>query len=98
MGNASALQRALSPALIRAGGMLGGRTLRVDLHPADLQHPRQMLALDHVLDRAGRRRKAITYDELAALGASETTTFAPARYEPSGTRAPAGTATPPPAA
>jgi predicted deacetylase len=71
MGSASALQRALSPALIRAGGMLGGRTLRVDLHPADLQHTRQMLALDHVLDRAGRRRKAITYDELAALGEQE---------------------------
>jgi hypothetical protein len=53
--------------------MLGGRTLRVDLHPADLRHPRQMLALDHVLDRAGRRRKAITYDELAALGAGEET-------------------------
>jgi len=93
------LQRALSPALIRAGGLLGGHTLRVDLHPADLQHPRQMLALDHVLDRAGRRRKAITYDELAALGASgEKTASAPARYEPSGTRAPAGAATPPPAA
>ncbi len=99
MGSAGALQRALSPALIRAGGMLGGRTLRVDLHPADLQHPRQMLALDHVLDRAGRRRKAITYDELAALGASEeTAAFAPARYEASGARAPAGAATPPPAA
>ena len=60
------VQRALSPALIRVGGMLGGSTLRVDLHPADLQRPRQMLALDRVLDRAGRRREAITYDELAA--------------------------------
>jgi len=68
MGGEGALQRALSPALIRAGGIFGGPTLRVDLHPADLQHPRQMLALDHVLDRAGRRRKAITYDELAAIG------------------------------
>jgi predicted deacetylase len=98
MGGEGALQRALSPALIRAGGMFGGRTLRVDLHPADLQHPRQMLALDHVLDRAGRRRKAITYDELAELGASdETTAFAPGRYEPSGTRAPTRAATPPPA-
>jgi predicted deacetylase len=98
LGGEGALQRALSPALIRAGGMLGGRTMRVDLHPADLQHPRQMLALDHVLDRAGRRRKAITYDELAALGANGDTAFAPARYEPSGARAPASAATPPPAA
>jgi hypothetical protein len=80
--------------------MLGGRTLRVDLHPSDLQHPRQMLALDHVLDRAGRRRKAITYDELAALGAgSEAPSSAPAAYEPPGARAPrAGAATPPPVA
>jgi predicted deacetylase len=70
IGGEGALRRAVSPALIRAGGMLGGRTLRVDLHPADLQHPRQMLALDQVLERAGRRREAITYDELAALGAS----------------------------
>ncbi len=98
MGSEGPLQRAVSPTLIRAGGMLGGRTLRVDLHPADLQHPRQMIALDHVLDRAGRRREAITYDELAALGASGEAAFAPARYEPSGTRAPAGAATPPPAA
>jgi len=100
VGGGSGLQRALSPALIRAGGMLGGRTLRVDLHPADLQHPRQMLALDHVLDRAGRRRKAITYDELAALGAGfEAPSSAPAAYElPPGARARAGTATPPPMA
>jgi predicted deacetylase len=60
------LQRTLSPALIRAGGMLSGETLRLDLHPADLQHPRHMLALEWVLDRAGRRRDAITYDELLA--------------------------------
>jgi predicted deacetylase len=99
LGSEGALQRAVSPMLIRAGGLLGGRTMRVDLHPADLQHPRQMLALDHVLDRAGRRREAITYDELAELGASaEPSPFAPARYEPSGARAPAGAATPPPAA
>lgn len=98
LGSEGALQRALSPALIRAGGLLGGRTMRVDLHPADLQHPRQMLALDHVLDRAGRRREAITYDELAELGASsEAPSSALAAYEPPGARAArAGAATPPP--
>jgi predicted deacetylase len=66
MGTSGPLQRALSPALIRAGGMLGGETLRLDLHPADLEHPRHMLALEWVLHRAGRRRAAITYDELLA--------------------------------
>ncbi|HXP29332.1 MAG TPA: DUF2334 domain-containing protein [Solirubrobacteraceae bacterium] len=60
------LQRAFSPALIRAGGMFGGHTLRLDLHPSDLQHPRHMIALEWVLGRAGRRRQAITYDELLA--------------------------------
>jgi predicted deacetylase len=66
MGTDSPLQRALSPSLIRAGSLLCGNTLRLDLHPADLQHPRHMLALEWVLNRAGRRREAITYDELAA--------------------------------
>ncbi len=66
MGTSSPLQRALSPSLIRAGSLLCGGTLRLDLHPADLQHPRHMMALEWVLDRAGGRREAITYDELAA--------------------------------
>ena len=65
MGTDSPLRRALSPALIRAGGLLCGNTLRLDLHPSDLQHPRHMLALEWVLQRAGGRREAITYDELA---------------------------------
>ncbi len=97
LGSEGSLQRALSPLLIRAGGLLGGRTLRVDLHPADLQYPRQMLALDRVLDRAGRRREAITYDELAALGAAaEPAPLASPAYGPSaGARASAGSLTPP---
>ena len=66
MGSASPLKRTLSPILIRAGAMLSGSTLRLDLHPADLQHPRHMIALERVLDRAGGRREAITYDELLA--------------------------------
>jgi predicted deacetylase len=66
MGSASPLRRALSPVLIRAGSLLCGNTLRLDIHPADLQHPRHMLALERVLQRAGGRREAITYDDLAA--------------------------------
>jgi predicted deacetylase len=66
MGTSGPIQRTLSPTLIRAGGMLGGRTLRVDLHPSDLQHARHMIALDRVLSHAGRRREAITYDQLLA--------------------------------
>jgi len=70
IGTEGHLRRALSPALIRAGGLLSGNTLRLDLHPADLQHPRHMLALEWVLQRAGRRREAITYDELVASRSS----------------------------
>jgi predicted deacetylase len=39
MTTSSPLQRALSPSLIRAGSLLCGRTLRLDLHPADLSTP-----------------------------------------------------------
>jgi predicted deacetylase len=66
MGTAGSFQRTFSPTLIRAGSLMCGRTLRLDLHPADLQHPRHMLALEWVLARSGRRREAITYDELLA--------------------------------
>ena len=66
MGTDSRLRRAVSPVLMRAGSLLCGNTLRLDLHPSDLQHPRHMLALEWVLERAGQRREAITYDDLAA--------------------------------
>jgi len=66
IGSEGVMRRALSPTLIRAGSFLQGRTLRLDLHPADLDRPRHMLALERVLSRTGAKRTAITYDELAA--------------------------------
>jgi hypothetical protein len=66
VGSEGAVRRALAPSLIRAGSLVQGRTLRLDLHPADLDRPRHMMALERVLSRAGKRRTAITYDELAA--------------------------------
>jgi predicted deacetylase len=68
LGGDSLGGRALSPALLRAGGLLAGRTLRLDLHPADLQRPHHMLALEWVLHRVARRRTAATYDQLAGIG------------------------------
>lgn len=65
LGAERRLSRALSPALIRAGAALAGRTLRLDLHPTDFDHARHALALEWALARA-RRRAAVTYDELAA--------------------------------
>jgi predicted deacetylase len=57
--------RALSPPLVRIGSLLPVRTLRIDLHPADLQHPRHMMALEWVLARSGAARTAVTYEQLA---------------------------------
>jgi predicted deacetylase len=58
-------QRLLAPALIRVGAILGGRTMRVDLHPAALEHPRQMLALEWVLARNAHKREAVSYEQIA---------------------------------
>ena len=66
LGAEGPLGGALSPMLLRAGVALAGDTLRLDLHPSDLEHPRRMLALERALGPASRRRAAVTYDELAA--------------------------------
>jgi hypothetical protein len=58
------VRRAISPLVIRTGALLGGHTLRLEVHPDDLDHPRHMLALESVLRRAGQRREAITYEDL----------------------------------
>jgi predicted deacetylase len=64
LGTTGPLKRALSPPLLRAGAMLSGTTLRLDLHPSDLEHTRHMLALEWVLQRCTSRRTPITYDDL----------------------------------
>jgi predicted deacetylase len=60
------LRRVLSPALLRAGALISGATLRLDLYPSDLEHPNHMLALEWVLKRSARTREAVTYEELAS--------------------------------
>ena len=65
---AGPFSRAFSPPLVRAGALLPSRTLRVDLHPADLQHPRHMMALEWVLERSACSRRAVTYEQLADVG------------------------------
>ena len=67
LASAGPFSRVLSPALLRVGALLPTSTLRVDVHPADLQHPQHMLALEWVLGRNGSRRTAITYRELAGV-------------------------------
>jgi len=66
LGTSTSVKRLASPWLVRAGALGAGRLLRLDLHPADLDHPRHIGALEGVLKRARRHvRQAITYDDLA---------------------------------
>jgi predicted deacetylase len=64
------LRRALSPALLRGGALISGATLRLDLHPSDLEHTDHMLALEWVLKRSARTREAVTYEQLASAAMS----------------------------
>jgi predicted deacetylase len=59
--------RAFSPSLLRLGAVLPTRTLRLDVHPGDLQNSGHMLALEWVLARNGSSRTAVTYRELAGV-------------------------------
>ena len=70
LSSAGRLRRALSPALLRAGALISGTTLRLDLHPSDLEHPNHMLALEWVLKRSACTREAVTYEQLAAAATS----------------------------
>ncbi len=45
---------------------MSGDLLRLDLHPADLDHPRCVAAVESVL-RGARGRAAVTYDQLAGV-------------------------------
>jgi predicted deacetylase len=67
LAGAGPLSRAFSPSLLRAGSLLPTSTLRLDLHPANLELPRHMMALEWVLARSAPRRVAITYRELAGV-------------------------------
>jgi len=62
---AGPLRGVFAPQLVRAGSLLPVATLRLDIHPAYLQQPRQMLALEWVLARSARARTAVTYRDLA---------------------------------
>ena len=70
IGDGEPLERTLAPTAVRAGTLLAGRTLRLDMRPSDLQRPRQVRALEWALAQAARQRTAVTYDELASIGPS----------------------------
>jgi peptidoglycan/xylan/chitin deacetylase (PgdA/CDA1 family) len=60
---APALSLRRSPLGVRAAALASGRLLRLDLHPADFDRPRHVLALESVLARAAKRIP-VTYDDL----------------------------------
>ena len=60
---APALSLSRSPLGVRAGALASGRLLRLDLHPADFDRPRHVLALESVLSGA-TKRTPVTYDDL----------------------------------
>jgi uncharacterized protein len=63
LGTSSRLKVAFSPLLVRAGAATAGSVLRLDLHPADFEHPSHVHAVEAVLRRA-HRRTAVKYDDL----------------------------------
>jgi predicted deacetylase len=73
---------AWGPRSIRAGALLGRQTLRLDLSPAQLQHPHQLRALERTLARVTRRRHVVTYDELAAAPLQAENTEASSELRP----------------
>jgi predicted deacetylase len=60
------LSPAWGPTSVRAGALLAGHALRLDLSPTCLRHPRPLRALERALLHSPPRRSAVTYDELAA--------------------------------
>jgi predicted deacetylase len=70
LGTSTRFKRWTSPLVVRAGAVASGELLRLEIHPADVEHPRCIGAAEHVL-RGARHRTPVTYDDLSDLsGAS----------------------------
>jgi predicted deacetylase len=63
LGSSTRAKRALSPVLARAGSRTWGDLVRIDVHPADFDHPRHVRALETML-RHARGRAFVSYDQL----------------------------------
>ena len=66
LGTSGPVKRTLSSLVVRAGARLSPGLLRLDVHPADFDHPRHVAAVERVLERA-RDRVAVTYDDLCGF-------------------------------
>jgi predicted deacetylase len=65
LGTSTPFKRASSPSLARGRALMSGGVLRLDVHPADFEHPAHVQALERILARSGGR-EAVTYDELVS--------------------------------
>lgn len=57
------LSSVTSPTRLHVRALAAGATLRIDVHPRDLDHTRHMLSLERVL-QGSRERTAVTYEDL----------------------------------
>jgi predicted deacetylase len=66
LGSSTKLKRALSPRVVRAAARGAGEVMRVDIHPADFDHPSHVATLVRILEQASvEGRTAVTYDDLS---------------------------------
>jgi predicted deacetylase len=65
LGTSTVLKRTLSPTIVRATARRNRELMRVDVHPADFDHPRHVATLEALLRRACDH-EAVTYDQLLA--------------------------------
>jgi predicted deacetylase len=65
LGTSTPLKRRLSPAVVRAAARRSPQLMRLDVHPADFDHPGHVATLEALLERAAGH-DAVTYDELLA--------------------------------
>ncbi len=68
LGGPGPLGHLATPLIARGATRWPSRTLRLDLHPTDVQHPRHMQALERLLLRERGRRSAVSYDDLSRTG------------------------------
>jgi predicted deacetylase len=63
LGTSTPLKRRFSPAVVRATARRGHELMRLDIHPADFDHPGHVATLEALLERAAGH-EAVTYDQL----------------------------------
>lgn len=65
LGTSTPLKRTLSPAVVRATALRSRELMRLDIHPADFDHPGHVATLEALLKRAAGH-ETVTYDQLVA--------------------------------